>query len=213
MLGLSRYLICGRWKRTQSSFLLDEDIAQSSSIMAGRYISIEMSTYEPATSSQNTNQIPRETTSTKFSTYKISVPWFRTNIQLAATWRGTATIGIIVAGAAFLLNLAVLIWALVTLPKRNGFAVAFSGSESEAHAIELGIKLVINVVSTLILISSCRCTQFLCAPTREDVDRCHVRGQWLDIGIRSFRNFRVIRGWRRWLNVVLFTTSIPIHLM
>lgn len=34
--------------------------------------------------------------------------------------------------------------------------------------------------------------QSLVAPTRNDVDKPHAKGKWLDIGVPSMRNLRVV---------------------
>lgn len=56
--------------------------------------------------------------------------------------------------------------------------------------------------------------QVLCAPTRAEVDQAHAKGDWLDIGVPSFRNImgriskkRVVLWW------LLALSSIPVHLM
>lgn len=133
--------------------------------------------------------------------------------RFISTWRGTATLCIAASGFTLLLNLVVLIWALAAKPKDDGFVITYTGSSVECKRIDLGIRLVVNTLSTLILVSSNRCTQFLCAPTRKDVDASHLRGQWLDIGVRSYRNFKAVRGWRMVVSTVLIVTSMPIHLL
>lgn len=51
------------------------------------------------------------------------------------------------------------------------------------------------------------------APTRQECDRAHARGDWLDVGILSIRNlFRI--GWQHeviWALIAL--SSVPIHLL
>lgn len=133
--------------------------------------------------------------------------------RFIATWKGTATLCITASGFTLLLNLIVLIWALAAKPKEDGFVVVYTGSSAKCKHIDLGIRLVVNILSTLILVSSNRCSQFLCAPTREDVDAYHARGQWLDIGVRSFRNFKAVRGWRMVVTVLLILTSMPVHVL
>lgn len=134
-------------------------------------------------------------------------------LRFIATWTGTATLGIAASGFTLLLNLIVLIWALATQPKQDGFVIIYMGSSTSCKHITLGIRLVINILSTIILVSSNRCTQYLCSPTRDAVNAHHSKGQWLDVGVRSYRNFKAIRGWKMVVVITLITTSMPIHLL
>lgn len=134
-------------------------------------------------------------------------------LRFIATWTGTATLGIAASGFTLVLNLVVFIWALATQPKRDGFVILYMGSSRSCKHIILGIRLVINTLSTLILISSNRCSQYLCSPTRDSVDAHHARGHWLDVGVRSYRNFRATRGWKMVVVICLVITSMPIHLL
>lgn len=77
----------------------------------------------------------------------------------------------------------------------------------------IGLHLLINILSTTILSSSNYCAQFLGALRREDVDRAHFRGSWLDIGIPSVRNIRALGFKRKLLWGILFITTIPVHAM
>ncbi|KAK5124153.1 hypothetical protein LTR85_001856 [Meristemomyces frigidus] len=55
--------------------------------------------------------------------------------------------------------------------------------------------------------------QCLCSPTRQEIDKAHARGDWMDVGVASVRNIFKI-SWRRsllwWL---LALSSVPIHLL
>lgn len=152
-----------------------------------------------------------KTDSNEDSADKLS--WKQRYFRFIATWTGTATLCITASGFTLLLNLIVLIWAFATKPKEDGFVITYTGSSAKCKHIDLGIRLVVNTLSTLILVSSNRCSQFLCAPTREDVDAYHARGQWLDIGVRSFRNFNAVRGWRMIVTAILILTSMPVHVL
>lgn len=77
----------------------------------------------------------------------------------------------------------------------------------------VGIHLVINIISTLLLGASSYCMQTISAPTRADADKAHAKGSWVDIGIPSFRNLRFIQRRRLFVWVCLCLTSIPLHLV
>ncbi|KAI9888350.1 MAG: hypothetical protein M1814_000557 [Vezdaea aestivalis] len=55
--------------------------------------------------------------------------------------------------------------------------------------------------------------QKLCAPTRQEVDRAHSEGKWLDIGVLSLRNLNKISKGRILIWTALALSSIPVHLL
>lgn len=79
--------------------------------------------------------------------------------------------------------------------------------------MSMWLHLAINVLSTVLLSASNYCMQCLSSRTREEVDRAHANGMWLDIGVPSVRNLQHI-SWRRaitwWL---LGLSSVPLHLL
>ena len=55
--------------------------------------------------------------------------------------------------------------------------------------------------------------QVLSAPTREEVDKAHVEGKSLHIGVFGLINLSYIPKRRRSVIVLLLVSSIPLHLM
>ncbi|KAJ5894097.1 hypothetical protein N7495_005788 [Penicillium taxi] len=92
-------------------------------------------------------------------------------------------------------------------------AVIYQGNCGTVKRWDLGLHLIINVLSTLLLAASNYCMQTLVAPTREEVDKAHARGKWLDIGGASIKNLRAIGRDRLWLWITLMLTATPFHLM
>ncbi|CAH0046098.1 unnamed protein product [Clonostachys solani] len=88
-----------------------------------------------------------------------------------------------------------------------------AGDCKEMKNLGVIIHLVINIISTLLVGASNYCMQTVSAPTREDIDKVHARGSWLDIGIPSVRNMWFIRKRRLVVWLVLGITSIPLHLV
>ncbi|KAI2932705.1 hypothetical protein CBS63078_1475 [Aspergillus niger] len=76
-----------------------------------------------------------------------------------------------------------------------------------------GIHIVINLLSTTLLEASNYAMQCVSGPSRTDVDNAHKKRRWLDIGVMSFRNFRVMNIKRKLLWLVLLLSSVPIHMM
>ncbi|CAH0056929.1 unnamed protein product [Clonostachys solani] len=126
------------------------------------------------------------------------------------------------AAAAFLTSIVLIINIVVAIICRakissktgsSSIGPVLSGDCASINKIGIGIHLVINIVSTLLLGASNYCMQTLSAPTREDIDKAHKRGSWMDIGIPSLRNIRFVRKRRLLVCLSLALTSIPLHLV
>ncbi|ROV91529.1 hypothetical protein VMCG_09466 [Cytospora schulzeri] len=55
--------------------------------------------------------------------------------------------------------------------------------------------------------------QVLNAPTRDEVDRAHAKGRWLEIGIPSIKNAFHVSGFKTLAWVLFNISSVPIHLL
>ncbi|RAH64743.1 uncharacterized protein BO66DRAFT_415656 [Aspergillus aculeatinus CBS 121060] len=75
------------------------------------------------------------------------------------------------------------------------------------------IHIIINLFSTALLAASSHAMQCVGAPTREDVDQEHKQRRWLDIGVVSWRNFRIMNPKRKVLWLLLLLSSTPIHML
>ncbi|KAI1119882.1 hypothetical protein F5Y10DRAFT_273626 [Nemania abortiva] len=110
----------------------------------------------------------------------------------------------------------------------------YSGDCNSGNAtiINFALHLLINVVSTLVvsspiqfeillrppkdstvLASSNFFMQVLNSPSRDEINRAHSRGFWLDIGVSSIRNTLNLSKFKSWCWVMLALSSIPIHLL
>ncbi|KAJ5834321.1 hypothetical protein N7447_000347 [Penicillium robsamsonii] len=101
-------------------------------------------------------------------------------------------------------------------PENNGFSsiqVMYQGSCTLSKRWNIALHFIINVLSTGILGASNYCMQSLVAPSREEVDKYHAQGRWLDIGCSSVRNLFVIGQSRLALWLVLLVTGTPFHLL
>jgi hypothetical protein len=97
-----------------------------------------------------------------------------------------------------------------------GFAI-FS-KKTDCNQLEherTGWSMVVNILAALISIFSSSTLQALSAPTRTQLDICHRKGDYLEIGVQSFHNIiKPYLGWRkRILWVLLMLMSIPFHLL
>ncbi|KIK53463.1 hypothetical protein GYMLUDRAFT_178948 [Collybiopsis luxurians FD-317 M1] len=131
--------------------------------------------------------------------------------RLPTGWRFGAWLATFQAATVLLINIIILIWSAVRTGGGSS-GLVFQGDCNEVDHISIGIHLVINVLSTLLLGASNYIMQSLCAPTRREVDEAHKRGSWLDIGLQSLRNLRYTSRRKRLLWIALSASSIPLHL-
>ncbi|KAF6829712.1 hypothetical protein CPLU01_07794 [Colletotrichum plurivorum] len=75
------------------------------------------------------------------------------------------------------------------------------------------LHLLINILSTIVLMSSNFFMQVLNAPSPQEVDAAHTSGMWLDIGIPSWRNAFHLSRFKLVLWLSLALTSVPIHVL
>ncbi|KAF5382399.1 hypothetical protein D9757_009779 [Collybiopsis confluens] len=132
--------------------------------------------------------------------------------QLPTGWRFGAWLATFQAWLVLLANIFILIWSAME-SGGSAIGIVFQGDCDKVAQYSTGIHLVINVLSTMLLGASNYMMQTLCAPTRDDIDRAHEKGIWLDIGLQSIRNLRYINRVKRDLWIALAISSIPLHLL
>ena len=149
--------------------------------------------------------------------------------QRFSGWRfGVASTFTLLLTVLFI-NTIFMIWAIKTYGTHDGIGIMFSGSCQKTRSLSTWLHLAINVLGTAMLSGSNYCAvstavkknvanerqgmQRLCAPTREELDRAHARKLWVDIGITSFRNLRIISKSRLVVWILLALSSVPIHLL
>lgn len=151
-----------------------------------------------------------------------SFPKFKEDDKKArdSSWRFCATkrnlnlmIMSIMTCAVFSTNLALTIVGKIQFAPQNGVGLIYQGDCTTVASLDLWLHLLINILSTLMLMASNYCMQLQLAPTRQSVDKAHTNGTWLHIGVGSWRNFRYISRWRQISVTVLLISSVPIHLM
>jgi hypothetical protein len=118
-----------------------------------------------------------------------------------------------VVGAILLINFVLTIVAASRYKSSNGVGIIYEGDCDTVKSLSLWLHLLINLLGTSMLSASNYCMQLQAAPTRENVNRAHKDGRWLDIGVSSLRNLWYIGNWRRFSWILLAMSSVPIHLM
>ncbi|KAF5381866.1 hypothetical protein D9757_008363 [Collybiopsis confluens] len=131
--------------------------------------------------------------------------------KLPTGWRFGAWLAVFQASAVLLTNIIILVWS-ATKSGGNAIGIAFQGDCNTVDHYSVGIHIVINVLSTVLLGASNYTMQTLCAPTRAEVNRAHEKGIWLDIGLQSIRNLKYTSRIKRILWIALSISSIPLHL-
>lgn len=129
-------------------------------------------------------------------------------------WRVGVASSALMAAVVFLLNLAFTITAALKWQNKAGVGTMYEGSCTLVNNWSTGLHLLINVLSSILLAGSNYTMQCLAAPTRGEVARAHKAGDWMDIGVPSFRNvFGRIAMRRVALWYLLALSSVPLHLV
>lgn len=121
-------------------------------------------------------------------------------------------------GAVLILNIVFTIAAIgisASSQSRLGFATItlYHGSCSTTQRMKIGFHLLINIFSVASIATSSYCCAILMAPSRTDIDTAHSNGNWLSIGVSSWRNFRNLKGSSRALWTWLLFTSILMQMV
>jgi hypothetical protein len=95
----------------------------------------------------------------------------------------------------------------------GGVANLVKGDSVKISHYNTAYHTLINVLSTLLLGASNYTMQVLSAPTRAEVDDAHAKGHWVEIGLVSPRNLRVISRKRQVCWWMLPISSVPLHLL
>lgn len=133
-------------------------------------------------------------------------------IRRPTSWKSAACFNCIVL---MCLALPVLVLTISTT-KSHGLEKIFmfrEGACNQISKINKGLHLVLNVVSSLVLASSNFFMQILNAPNRNEIDKAHKKGTWLEIGVPSIRNTFHVSRCKTFFWLVLLLSSIPIHLV
>ncbi|KAF9696725.1 hypothetical protein EKO04_005443 [Ascochyta lentis] len=130
-----------------------------------------------------------------------------------AGWRAGLLRAFLFSLAALVLNISVFLWLLLEYGPVRGTGLIRTSNCNEVGKMETGIKVGLNIISTLILGASTYAMQGTTAPTREEVDCAHAKGKWLEIGTQSWRNLIYVSKRHASIWSVLAVTSLLLHLV
>lgn len=131
-------------------------------------------------------------------------------------WRKAALGFTLASTVTLLLNAAFIVWATANDARslaNGGIGVLITGSCAPVKELNVGIHIVINILSTVLLAGSNYCMQVLSAPDRELVDFAYEERWRLEIGIPSLGNIKHIGKRRRRLWWAIGLLSISLHLL
>jgi hypothetical protein len=141
-----------------------------------------------------------------------SQSWFHRNMK---SWRFTILTGAVLTFLVLTINITIAVVVHnVSHADENGTGrTLFTGDCEKVKIMNTWAHFAINLMSTLMLSASNFAMQCLSAPTRTEVDRGHSKNYWLDIGVLSFRNLRIINKKRVVLLALLGMSSLPLHML
>lgn len=128
-------------------------------------------------------------------------------------WRRTGAINVALVSTC---GLIILVSMLVSIAHNKDHSLhsttIYQGPCASSSKTSIILHLFINIVSTGILASSNFFMQIASSPTRKEVDRAHMFLQPLDIGLPSWKNVPSLTNFKKTCWLILFISSIPIHL-
>ncbi|GAW17036.1 hypothetical protein ANO14919_064850 [Xylariales sp. No.14919] len=126
-------------------------------------------------------------------------------------WRRTGAINVIVAYVCAII-LFVFFSISVSQSSLSRPTIIFEGNCTSSARLNFFFHLLINILSGVVLASSNFFMQVLTSPSREEIDEAHSWLRSLDIGIPSVKNLYHVSRFKSASWLVLFLSSIPIHL-
>jgi hypothetical protein len=156
---------------------------------------------------------------TKYRIENIPLPLVKQDIQAGQEWiKGAMLCALVTALIGILNAILTIIAAGIAYSKKASdshftYAELYQGDCSITSNWTTGMHLVINVLSSILLAASNYVMQCLSAPSRADIDKAHSKGNWLDIGTLSVRNFWVTDVKSKILWGLLCVSSLPIHML
>ncbi|KAI5927446.1 hypothetical protein F4810DRAFT_366955 [Camillea tinctor] len=123
-------------------------------------------------------------------------------------WRGGVVFNTLLAFIILVVGIICLILVITRTKLNSGESTIYSGNCTTANNINIGIHVVINVLTIAILSGANHVFQVLSSPTRQEVSAAHENKWWLDIGVPSLRNLIHISGFRVTLGVIILAIAV-----
>ena len=224
-------LSCNAWKRSKlnhcswigepSLSLHDPSIPVSSPACAtsNSLLYRNLSSVEAGPTEHQTSQLQ----DLRFGNIGLLAPWFPQvdpKHPMARTWRtwhSRRNVLLITASmisvSVFITNFIIAIIVSTRYKYSEAVVILREGDCQQIKRVSTIFHIAINILSTLLLGASNLCMQLLAAPTRDEVDKAHQKGKWLDVGVPSWRNLKHISIKRQAVWWCLGISSVPLHFM
>lgn len=129
-------------------------------------------------------------------------------------WRFGALFSCVLVGICLTLNVVATIYVRKNYPPGiDGLGVLMEGDCKKVRSYDSKLHYAINVIATVLVGASNYNMQCLTAPTRNEIDKGHAKGTWLDIGVHSVRNLRHVSSGKVILWLALLVSTFPLHLL
>ncbi|TGJ85154.1 hypothetical protein E0Z10_g3571 [Xylaria hypoxylon] len=128
-------------------------------------------------------------------------------------WRGGVVYNTLLSFLILIVGIISLILVATRTKVFSGQLAIYSGDCPMATRINIGLHVVINVFTVVLLAGANYVFQVLTSPTRREITEAHNRKQWLDIGVCSLRNFIHVSGFRAGLGAVIMLVAIAIQVI
>jgi hypothetical protein len=129
-------------------------------------------------------------------------------------WRRTGTLNVLLSTICLVILLSCFLISITRGGSSiDGNTIIFTGDCTKASALNMGLHLLLNLISSLVFASSNYFMQVLSAPSREEVNKAHQQLRSLDIGISSMKNLRFISRFKLLAWLLFLLSSVPIHMV
>ena len=128
-------------------------------------------------------------------------------------WRFGSLIACIEVGLCLGINILFSVLATAIKGAPNGIGTLYQGDCGKVHNIDTWVHVALNGLATILIGASNYNMQCLGAPSRSEVDKAHLNGTSLDIGVPSIRNLSYISRRRIVLWTILCISTVPSHVL
>lgn len=128
-------------------------------------------------------------------------------------WRGGVVYNTFLTFLILIVGIISLILVVTRTKEFSGQLAIFTGSCSQTTRISIGLHVVINVFTVVLLAGANYVFQVLTSPTRREISDAHDRKRWLDIGVSSLRNLAYVSTFRSIIGAATLLVAIAIQVM
>ncbi|GAP84526.1 hypothetical protein SAMD00023353_1100470 [Rosellinia necatrix] len=128
-------------------------------------------------------------------------------------WRGGVVYNTLLTFLILVVGIISLILVVTRTKVFSGQLAIYTGNCAEATRINIGIHVVINVFTVVLLAGANYTFQVLTSPTRSEITEAHDRKRWLDIGVSSLRNLAHVSVFRAVMGGVTLLVAIAIQVI